>query len=149
MVNPGKKNDRFLVPRAGLRPGFTAMECMVVLAVLVVMMTLLAQVSAWSLGQRGQNRIREDVLEAADNILESARATPWEGLTPEWAAGQRLPESLTARLPKGRLTVRVEPEASRPHTRRVTVEITWKDTQPVRLVGLFSARTAEAAGGKP
>jgi hypothetical protein len=47
--------------------------------------------------------------------------------------------------------VRVEPEASRPQVKRVTVEVGWKQTgdipaRPVRLVGLFGERSG--AGGK-
>jgi hypothetical protein len=127
----------------------------VALGTLALAMVLVAEVSLQSLGERRRSSTRQDAVECAANVLESARALPWEELTPEWAAGQRLPEHLGQRLPGGKLTVRVEPEAGRPHTRRVTVEVSWERTKegpagPVRLVGLSSARSARAAaGGKP
>jgi prepilin-type N-terminal cleavage/methylation domain-containing protein len=135
------------------RRGFTLAETMVALAVLGVVLLLVAQLGSLVLTERLRSAGRQDALEAADNVLEAARACPWDDLTPAWAARQRLPESLAGRLPHGQLEVRVEPEASRPHTRRVTVEVRWtfagKPARPVQLVDLRSARTVSASGGKP
>jgi prepilin-type N-terminal cleavage/methylation domain-containing protein len=142
------------VPRSPAgRRGFTLVETMVALAVLGVVLLLVAQLGGLVLTERLRSSARQDALEAAANVLEAARACPWDDLTPAWAARQHLPESLAGRLTQGRLEVRVEPEASRPHTRRVTVEVRWtfagKPARPVQLVGLRSARSAPASGGKP
>lgn len=135
------------------RPGFTLLETSIVVGLLMTALILVAQVATWALAERSRGAARLETLEAATNILESARARAWEELTPDWAAAQRLPEPLAERTPRAKLNVKVEPEPSRPLTKRVTVEIHWivdKGTPPgpTKLVGLFSARTA-ASGGKP
>jgi hypothetical protein len=126
----------------------------VALGILAVATVLVAEVGLRSLAERRWSSTRQDAVECAANVLESARALPWEDLTPEWAARQRLPEDLGERLPGGKLTVHVEPEANRPRTKRVTVELSWERTRegsagPVQLVGLVSARSATTTGGKP
>jgi prepilin-type N-terminal cleavage/methylation domain-containing protein len=135
------------------RRGFTVLETLAALAILAVAMVLAAQLGVWSLLERSRSTTRYEVLEAANNILEAARASSWTELTPDWAAGHRLPEGLAERLHDGQLHVRVEPEASRPQCKRVTVEIRWtldqgRPARPVRLVGMFGARSV-TAGGKP
>jgi prepilin-type N-terminal cleavage/methylation domain-containing protein len=140
-------------PPAGRR-GFTVMEVMVALGILGVVAIMLTQVGYQVLTERQRNATHQEALEAAANVLEAARACPWDELTPAWGERQRLPDSLTARPRDGRLAVRVEPEASRPYTRRVTVEVRWslpdgKPAPPVRLVALRSARTTPESGGQP
>jgi prepilin-type N-terminal cleavage/methylation domain-containing protein len=136
------------------RRGFTVLETLAALAILAVAMVLAAQAGVWSLMERSRNATRYEVLEAANNILEAGRARSWSELTPDWAAEQRLPQLLAERLHKAQLHVRVEPEASRPHCKRVTVEIRWtldqgQPARPVRLVAVFGVRSAAATGGKP
>jgi hypothetical protein len=132
---------------------FTVMESLIALGILMVAMTLVVQVGIWSAQERTRNAARQEAIETAANVLEAARAVPSEALTPEWAAAQALPESLTQRMTEPQLTVKVEPEAGRSRTRRVTVEIAWKSVdgspaRPVKLMGLFSERSAAAGGGK-
>jgi hypothetical protein len=126
---------------------------MVAFGVLAVALLLVAQTGYFALNERLCNSTRHEALEAAANVLEQARALPWEELTPAWAGRQKLPESLANRLRDGKLDVRVEPEASQPKIRRVTVEIRWtpegdKPARTVRLVALRSARTAATAAGE-
>jgi prepilin-type N-terminal cleavage/methylation domain-containing protein len=137
-----------------VRRAFTALEVMVALGILGVVALLLAQLACYVLAEGLRNSQRQDAVEAADNVLEAARACPWDELTAAWGAEQRLPESLSRRLPDGRLEVRVEPEGSRPHTRRITVEVRWslggeRAAPPVRLVALRTARAVTTTGGKP
>ena len=71
-----------------------------------------------------------------------------------FAQFSRLPDWLAGELPQGRLTVRVEPEATRPRIKRVTVEIGWQldnamPARPVVLVGLFSGRAAAQIRERP
>lgn len=139
--------------RLGPRRGFTLMETMVALGILGAVLLLVAQLGYLALCERQRDTIRQEALEAAANVLETARASSWEDLTPAWAGRQRLPESLARRLRDGQLQVRVEPEASRPHTKRLTVEIRWslddgKPAQPIQLVALRSARSGPASGGE-
>jgi type II secretory pathway pseudopilin PulG len=134
--------------------GFSMVEMTAALGILAAAMVMVGQVSLWCLAERKRHLARQDAQEAAVNILEAARATSWEALTPAWAKEQqRLPESMAG----GKIEVRVEPETGRPQTKRVTVEVQCeldgdKQHRParvVKLVGLFSARTAPASGGKP
>jgi hypothetical protein len=127
---------------------------MIAVAILGVVLLLVAQLGCEFLKERQRSTARQEALEAAANVLEAARACPWDELTSAWADQQRLPESLSDRLRQGRLDVRVEPEASHPHTKRVLVEVHWslednKPARPVQLVGLRSARSAPATGDKP
>jgi prepilin-type N-terminal cleavage/methylation domain-containing protein len=130
------------------RRGFTILETTIGLTILAVAVTLLAQVTIWSLAERDYSRARQDALEQAANILESARTVSWDALTPEWARAQKLSSELEERLTDARLRVSVEPEPSRPLTKRVTVAIDWQiqnthPAKPVKLVSLFSARGEE------
>jgi Tfp pilus assembly protein PilE len=130
---------------APARRGFTVVEIVLALVLMVVVMGLVAKVGYHALVERGRIGARLAAQEAAQNVLEAARATPWEELTPQWAAAQRLPEEWTARQSDGKLEVRVEGEA--PLCKRVTVAIRWEfregmPPQEVSLVTLFSARDA-------
>src|SRR5262249_30088801 len=113
-----------------------------------------AQIASEVATERWRARERQEALEAAANVLEAARVCSWDELTPSWAGGQALPAPLAARLQDGRLEVRVAPEPSRPHRRRVTVRTggshgSGRPAPPVGLVALRSARSAIAAGGEP
>jgi hypothetical protein len=132
------------------------MEIVISLSLVVVVMVLVGQAGYFAMLERGRIDTRQAALEVADNILEAARARPWDGLTPEWAGAQKLPEEWLRQQPDGKLQVRVEPEASGPLTKRVTVEIRWESRpglppQELRLVTLLSAREArrQAASGNP
>ncbi len=136
------------------RRGFTVLEATLALGILAMAMMLVAQTGLWSWRERARSALRLEALESAANILESARACPWDDLTPAWGAAQHLPEPLAERLGDGKVIVHVEPEASRPLIRRVTVEVRALSDQRieeplVQLVGWFSARSAASAGGKP
>jgi prepilin-type N-terminal cleavage/methylation domain-containing protein len=136
------------------RRGFTVLELVVAVGILCVALVFIAQVSLGSLRERRRSDLRHEALEAAVNVLEAAQARPWEALTPDWAAAQRLPESFAARVQQGRLNVQVRPEKSQPRAKRVTVEIAWQldegmPARPVFLTGWFGARTALRAGGQP
>jgi prepilin-type N-terminal cleavage/methylation domain-containing protein len=130
------------------RRGTTLVEMLLALAALAVAAVLAAQLGTGALSERTRADARLDALDAAGNVLESARAAPWDGLTPDWAAGQKLPAFAADRLTGGALTATVEPEPGRPRVKRVTVEVRWnhrdgQPARPVRLVGLFAARAAE------
>lgn len=136
------------------RIGFTITETLVALGILAIALGLVAQLATWSLEERTRNALRQQVLETAANVVEAARAQPWDGLTPEWAAGQRLPKPLAEQLPGGELTVCVEPEKDHPRIRRVTVRVAWKrengmPARPVELTALVSDRARPEKGGQP
>ncbi|HEV3082788.1 MAG TPA: type II secretion system protein [Gemmataceae bacterium] len=144
--------------RTGCRKGharraFTVLESMVAIGVLLVVAGLLAELGMLTLVEKQRNSGRQQVQEAALNILEAARASAWETLTPDWAKAQRLPESLAADLEIAELVVQIDPEPARPLCRRISVEVRWlqdgKPTRPVKFVSLLSARRTARPGGKP
>ncbi len=138
-------------PPSARRRAFTLVESIIALGVLTASVAVAAELVAWAIGERVRTDNRADAAEAAANVLEDARGRGWDAVTPEWAAAQKLPDSLAARLPDGRLAAAVEPEAGRPRVKRVTVTVEFGvgnrgPQPPVTLAALFAARTA---GEKP
>jgi hypothetical protein len=135
------------------RRAFNLTECCIALAMLGLITMTMAHFLFTSIVQGRQHAQSQQVLEAAANILEAARACDWEALTPEWAGAQRLPAELAEVLEHPELIVGVEGEPSRPLTRRITVEVRWlqdgKPARAVKLVELRSARSMARTGGKP
>ena len=82
-----------IVPRVAPR-GFTVAETVIALAIMAVIVTLVAELGLASLVERQRNGRRQLALEGAVNLLETARASDWEMLTPEWARTQQLPSTL-------------------------------------------------------
>ncbi len=126
--------------------GFTLVEIGVAMSMLAVAMILVLQISFWSLRERARTAAHHVAIEQAANLLEAARAVPWESLTPEWAEAQRIPEDLNAVLIDGKLSVQVVPVEAVPLIKRVTVEVRWMlaegvVSRPVRLVEFISARS--------
>jgi type II secretory pathway pseudopilin PulG len=139
-------------PDTFIRGGFTILEVVASMAILTFAIALVGQLGAWTLAERVRSRDHQAAVESAANVLESARACPWDDLTPAWAASQRLPPFLAGR--QWQLTIQVAAEKQQPLTKRVTVEIqalhqSGKLTPPVRMIGIFSARSAALSGGKP
>jgi type II secretory pathway pseudopilin PulG len=129
------------------RSGFTIAEIVMALGIVGLALTLVAEVAITSLAERNRALDERAAQEFAANVLESARACPWEKLTREWAAQQRLPALFTQR--GWQLVVHLETEKSQPLAKRVTVRVTWQPgkkpaPRPVELVGVFAARTAPA-----
>lgn len=130
------------------RPGFTVLECVVSLGVLLVALGGVAQLGTWAVAERMRADARADAADAAVNVLEDARSRPWADLTPAWAADRALPAAVAARHPTAKLTATVEPEPDRKGVKRVTVTVAWANpggppSRPVVLVALF----ADRAGG--
>ncbi len=138
--------------RPARRSAFTIAEMLIALGLLLVVMMLVAQTAGWSAAERSQAATRLAALEAADNVLEAARATPWAELTPAWAAKQTLPADRIL-LPAGTaLAVSVEPAEKLGEIKRVTVAVRFRAgggvEQTARLVGLFGRR-GDAKGNTP
>jgi prepilin-type N-terminal cleavage/methylation domain-containing protein len=131
--------------------GFTIPEVLIALGLLGVSATLLAQVGLWALQERNQNRERQAIQERVVNLLEQARAMPWQELTPDWASKQTL--SSAERDRGWKLDVRVADEPGRLGVKRLTVTMTWKayGNQPRKeeLTALLARRSRATPGGKP
>ena len=133
------------------RRGFTLLEIGVSLVILATAMILVVQVGYWSFRERARTASQFVAVEQAANVLEAARAVPWDSLTTEWAESQQISAALSDQLPDGKLMVTVEPVQAQPLTKRVTVEVRWMmaeeiESRTVRLIAVFSRRAASKEG---
>ena len=140
-----------LARRAQGRGGFTILEATVTLAIVAVLAVIVAQAVVWSLRERTRLASHQAATELAANVLEEARAQPWDKLDPAWADSRTIPSEMAALLPEGKILVKLEPG---PKLRRVTVEVSWQgepqaSTHSVSLTTLLSAREAKKTGGTP
>jgi prepilin-type N-terminal cleavage/methylation domain-containing protein len=138
--------------QAFVRYGFTLAEVTVALVILAGVLTLVAQLGIQSLNERSRASAHLAAQELAANTLESARACPWDQLTPAWGANQHLPEIYSKQGWQLKVAIEMEPSGSQ--VKRVTVDVHWltpegKPTRPVQLVEWFSARSAPVQGKKP
>jgi type II secretory pathway pseudopilin PulG len=152
MASPSIDKVRRSSDRA--RHAVTLVETTVALAVLAVLGVIVAQCVVWSVRERARLASHQTALELCANVLEAARAQPWERLDKKWADGQSIPSEMTELLPQGKLVVTLEPGQPLPQSRRVTVEVRWQSVanvppQSVRLTGIFSGREAKKIGGQP
>jgi hypothetical protein len=129
-------------------------ECCVALVLLAAAMMLTMQLGLWSYRSRARLAARFTALEVAANVLEEARALPWDEITGAWAESRRIPADLDSQLSDGTIDVRVEPVEGQPITKRVSVELRWMpehdpESHSVRLIGLYSRRSMPLQGGEP
>ena len=92
--------------------------------------------------------------ELAANLLEAARALPFDQLDQRWADAQTIPSEMAALLPEGKVIVTVESAKSSANMKRVTAEVRWplapnQQPQSVQLTTLLSGREAKKIGGTP
>ena len=133
-----------------LRPGFTLTECMIALAVLAACSVMVGELAIWMLAQRTRIEARSEAEQLLANVLEQARALPWDELTPAWAADRKLPQGVLERWPTTKLVVRIEAEPNHPRMKRVTVEVQLEHAKavkaaPLSMTALFAARTKEGS----
>src|ERR1019366_9074609 len=130
------------------RAGFTILEVTIALAILIILGMIVAQATVWSLRERARLVSHQAATELAANVLEEARAQPWDKLDAKWADGRTVPSEMAELLPAGKIVVKLEPATN---SRRVTVEVRWQleQEQSVSLTTLLSAREAKKTGGTP
>lgn len=131
----------------------TVVEVTVALAVVAVLGVIIAQCLVWSWQERFRLAAHQAALELAANVLEAARAQPWDRLDQSWADAQVIPSHSQELLPDGKLVVTVEPWPGQLHTRRVTVAVSWQFAsylpRRVQLTTLLSARSGKLPGATP
>ena len=131
----------------------TLVELMVALAVIMIVALIVTQAMVWSIQERSRLASQQAALELAANVLEAARAQPWDKLDQAWADAQGVPSEMAELLPAGKVLVTLEAGNPLPTTRRVNVEVRWRlEPEPARSVQLttvLSDRTAKKTGGTP
>src|ERR1700722_10410233 len=125
------------------RSGTLLIEVTVALAIVAIVAAIVAQSIVWSLQERASAASHQAANELAANVLEAARALPFEKLDSQWADAQSVPSEMTALLPDGKVIVTVEASPASAHTKRVTVEVRWplapdQPPQSMRLTTLLS-----------
>jgi Tfp pilus assembly protein PilE len=136
------------------RTGSLLIEAMVALAVIAVLIVVVAQSLVWSIYERSRLASQNAALELAANVLEAARAQPFDELNQSWADAQAVPPEMAELLPAGKVIAKVEPTKGAPHARRLTVEVRWQfdpqaPAQSIQVTGVLSGRETKKAGGTP
>lgn len=132
------------------RGGFTSLEAIVSLGILATAIALASELVVFGIAERKRNAAHQAAVETATNILEAARACPWNKLNDEWADAQTLPDSDISRLKSARLCVKVEGKAlDQPALKCVTVEIEQPNVPLVKQTAWFAAREAAIPEAKP
>src|ERR1051325_4033913 len=134
-------------------PGFTLAEMVVALAIFAILTVIVAQSVVWSLRESARRAAHHAALETAVNVLEEARAMPFEQLDMTWAGGHMIPSEMAALLPEATIHVTLEADKLAAGTKRVTVEVRWHfevgtPVQSVVLTTVLSRRELKT-GGKP
>ena len=135
---------------ASERVGFTLAELTAALLILAVVAVIVTQCAVWAQRERTRLAAQHAALELAANVLEAAKAQPWEKLDKAWADGRSIPGDMADLLPSGNLEVVVAEGPAR-LSRRVTAEVSWQieahlPPQSVKLTSVFAARSK---GGTP
>lgn len=133
------------------RAAITLTETTVALAITGVIAVIVAQCAVVVLRERGRLTARQAALELAANVLEEARALPWDKLGGDWAADQSIPEGMADLLPGGKVTMTVAPAEKAAHARRVTALVSWQfepnvGPYSVELTTVLAARASRKAG---
>jgi prepilin-type N-terminal cleavage/methylation domain-containing protein len=128
-------------PRPGRptpRHGFTLVELIAAAAMLAVLLaTTLKMLHV--LGDQQQAADRRALAEQAVEVVgEQIGNLPWDQLTTEAAKRIAIPAPLESHLPGAKLEVSVEAESAPVASKRIRIELTWKNLQgqpsaPVRL----------------
>jgi prepilin-type N-terminal cleavage/methylation domain-containing protein len=125
---------------ANRRPvsGFTLIELMVAMMMLGSLMVTLVPLLSWVNAQRRAAAARQVAIHEATNVLERFTARDWDDVT--------LSADAAALLREPRLKVTVQLVEKQPISKRIAVELRWKnrvgdDLSPVRLTSFVYRRT--------
>jgi hypothetical protein len=137
--------------RRTIRCGFTITECTIALAALAACSVIVAETATQTLMMRTKLEGRSEAEQVCANILEQARATDWDELSPEWGSRFKLSQDFAMHWPGARLKVAVELEPDRPRVKRVTARVFWEGNAAAQwpaasLTAVFASRTT--GGGK-
>ena len=136
------------------RAGFTMTEALAALAIFAVLAVVVAQCVVWSLRERAKHAAHHAAIEIAANVLEEARAMPFEHLDEAWANGQAIPSEMAGHMASGKVLVTLEADKIAPGAKIVHVEVRWQaeaeaSEQSVKMTTVLGPRSRKTEGGKP
>jgi prepilin-type N-terminal cleavage/methylation domain-containing protein len=131
------------------RTGFTLTELLAATVVLAAVMVASVQVLGSLARQRRAAERRQWAMEEVANIMERLTVQPWDRLTTEHVQAFEISQAARAVLPDVALACEVLPEPGEHASKRITLELAWRDRagereKPVRLTAWIYRR-----GGRP
>jgi len=107
------------------RSGFTLVEIIASFSILAIVMVVIAQTTTWCFHERHRNSNVFLGNQAAINILEEARSTPWEKLDEKWAEMVQDTQRYKSLPPGSVITVKVMPSKEFKLIKDVEVVVRW------------------------
>jgi prepilin-type N-terminal cleavage/methylation domain-containing protein len=125
------------------RRGFTMLELSICVGLLTVGLVLTLQLLSWIAAERRSAAYRQWALREADNLMERVTSMPWDSVTRERVESLEPAKRTERELPGGRLTCDIAESSAEPKSKRVTIEVRWKnragdDDAPVRITAWIS-----------
>jgi prepilin-type N-terminal cleavage/methylation domain-containing protein len=124
--------------------GMTLIELAVAAALLGTLLTVSLKMLAASADLRRVTDQRQAAALAAGNLLERLAARPWNELTPELAAAEKLSPEAAGQLPYAELKIEITEQTSDENlpAKRIAVTLGWRGPggQPVAPVKLVTWR---------
>ena len=120
------------------RRGFTLLELSVACVLLAVAMVVALQLLGWVALERRAAERRQWAIQEVANVMEHFTARGWENATLDQAKAIQLSKPAREVLPDAELMVAVTTPESVPATKRISVELKWRNRAgefdaPVRL----------------
>lgn len=120
------------------RRAFTLVEVTITALLLVVAMTVTAQLLGWVAAERRAVERRQCAIQEAANLMERLTSRPWSELTSETLARVPLSDEARQTLPGAELSVAAETSTAPVAARRLSLRLRWRNRSggweaPVRL----------------
>lgn len=118
--------------------GYTILEIIIALSILLLVMLVVGETVGLVAQQRRTTQRRQLATQTAENLMEHQFARPWNELTAEKLAEEKLSPEAERELVGGTLKVDVEELAGPPAAKRLRIEVGWTDgagpvPRPVRI----------------
>ena len=120
------------------RGGFTLIEVVATTVMLGALMSMTVPLLHAVNAQRRHAAARQFAVQETANMMERFSARDWNDITPATAAKVELSETGKAMLRDASLTITVAPISAQPTSKRVHIELRWKNREgdfvvPVKL----------------
>ena len=124
------------------RRGSSIVEMIAAGVLLGVIFVTMVPVLSWAGAQRQSAEQRQWALQEVANLMERVSLQPWESLSEKTLSQLPLSEECRKRLRDANLAIRVVEEDPVPASKRVVLELRWKDrtgqtVSPIRLTAWF------------